>query len=297
MGVVFDIQKFCVNDGPGIRSVVFLKGCPLKCLWCHNPESNKKIRQLYCDRKKCTACGKCEEVCRQGVHCIKDGKHTIDYQKCLLCEECVKVCPTEAIGIYGKEMSVKEIVDIVIKDKEYYDNSSGGVTISGGEPMIQAEFSFELAKELKRQGIHVCMETSGFARSEEFMKIDPYIDLFLFDYKATGDKLHKKLTGVDGDVIIKNLGLLLQRKKNVRLRCPIIPGYNLTKEHLRAIAHFSRMGVSSVDIIPYHNMGISKAKNIGSDMYLEDVEVPTQEEVQKWMDYINDHGGKNIKKA
>lgn len=297
MGIVFDIQKFCVNDGPGIRSVVFLKGCPLKCLWCHNPESNQNKRQMYCDMNKCVSCGRCQQVCKQNVHCIEDGKHTIDHKKCILCEECVKNCPTQAIGIYGKEMPVDEIIDVVIKDKEYYENSGGGVTISGGEPMMQSEFSLKLAKRLKEEGIHVCMETSGFAKSEDFMKIDPYIDMFLFDYKATGEQLHKKLTGVSRSVIIDNLGQLIKRKKNVRLRCPIIPGYNLSKEHLRAIAHFSKLGVSSVDIIPYHNMGIAKAKNIGSDMYLENVKVPTPEEVQEWIDYIEANGGKNIKKA
>ena len=294
MGIVFDIQKFCVNDGPGIRTVVFLKGCPLKCKWCHNPESNLRVRQLYCDWKKCVKCGKCVQECKNNVHSIVQGEHKIQFQNCKLCGACVSACPAEAMGIYGKEMQVQEVLAEVEKDRAYYENSDGGVTISGGEPMYQFEYAYELAKTFHEAGLHVCMETSGYAVTERYEKIMPYIDLFLLDYKATGTELHRELTGVDNELILKNMAFLIEHGKKVRLRCPIIPGYNLSEAHLNAIAKISTEGVVSVDIIPYHDMGIGKAKSIGSEMYVSNVKVPAQDAVDHWISYIMEKGGKNI---
>lgn len=294
MGIVFDIQRFCVSDGPGIRTVVFLKGCPLKCLWCHNPESNSKKRQLYCEWNKCIHCGKCSNICDYNVHKMVDGRHRIDFSACHLCGNCVEACPNDAMGIYGKDMSVEEVVAEVMKDKEYYEISGGGVTISGGEPMAQAEYTKALARAFQEAGLHVCMETSGCASEEKYRQLMNDVDLFLYDYKATGEVLHRKLTGVSGRPILYNLRMLINNGKRVRLRCPIVPGYNLSEEHLSAIARLSTEGVSSVDIIPYHDMGKGKAKGIGSSMYLMDVMPPKQEEVDIWIAKIIQYGGINI---
>ena len=294
MGIVFDIQRFCVNDGPGIRTVVFTKGCPLKCLWCHNPESNSKKRQLYCEWNQCAHCGKCSAVCGHHVHEMMDGKHHANFSDCVLCGACVEACPYGALGIYGKDMAVEEVVSEVMKDQAYYENSGGGVTISGGEPMAQADYALELARACHKAGLHVCMETSGFAPSEQYRRLMPYIDKFLFDYKATGEELHKRLTGVSSQPILENLRMLIETGNDVTLRCPIIPGYNLSEEHLKAIARLSRDGVSSVDIIPYHDMGKGKAKNIGSDMYLNDAQTPEQSDVEQWIDTIIRYGGVHI---
>lgn len=296
MGVVFDIQKFCVNDGPGIRSVVFLKGCPLKCLWCHNPESNSVKPQLYCEWSKCTACGKCVGVCQNGVHAIESGRHIIQFEKCTMCNKCINICHNEAMGCYGYKAGVNDVVNTVIKDKNYYEESGGGVTLSGGEPMAQFEFALDLACELKRHNINVCMETSGFSKQEKFEKIAPYIDCFLFDYKATGEEQHILLTGVSNKEILNNLSLLLKLNKKVILRCPIIPGQNLSDNHLRAIADLSKIGVSSVEIIPYHNMGVGKAKKIGSGMFLDNIRVPDENDVENWIETIKSYGGININK-
>lgn len=297
MGMVFDIQKFCVNDGPGIRSVIFLKGCPLKCLWCHNPESNKRARQLSFDWTKCINCGKCIKVCGNGVHRIENQQHKVLFDRCKACEKCVRNCPAEALSIYGKETTAEEIVNEVLKDRDFYETSGGGVTISGGEPTYQPEFSLELAQKLKKEQIHVCMETSGCGTADDYQKIAPWIDCFLYDYKATGDESYKKLTGISEKVVLNHLNLLLTLNKQVILRCPVIPQYNLTDEHLRGIARISKLGVSSVEIIPYHDMGAGKAKKIGSEMFLPNVKTPKQNEVNSWIEKIISYGGINIKMA
>lgn len=297
MGIVFDVQRFCVNDGPGIRSTIFLKGCPLKCVWCHNPESNSRDRQLYCDRMKCMNCGSCISACNYGVHKIVENKHVLQFENCTLCGACIKVCPGQALGFYGEEREAGLIVSEVIKDVDYYNSSGGGVTISGGEPMAQFEFSLELAQKLKERNLHVCMETSGFAKKYQYKKIAPYIDLFLYDYKATGGELHRKLTGMGSALILENMRMLLGAGKKVILRCPIIPGYNLSEEHLKAIAAISREGVESVEVIPYHDMGIGKAKKIGSDMYLKGVKMPDQKDVDEWIEAVKAFGGIRINQA
>ena len=297
MGVVFDIQKFCVNDGPGIRSVVFLKGCPLKCLWCHNPESNSIKPKLYCEWSKCISCGKCVSVCENNVHEIKKGKHIVHFEKCTMCGKCIEVCTNEAMGCYGYNAQIEEVIKEVEKDKNYYAESGGGVTISGGEPMAQFKFTYELAKELFRRKINVCIETSGFSNKDYFEKIAQYVDCFLFDYKATGEEKHIYLTGVSNKEILNNLLLLTKMKKKVILRCPIIPGQNLSEDHLKAIADLSNKGVHSVEIIPYHNMGVAKAKKIGSGMYLSNVKIPRADDVENWIEKIKKYGGINIKKS
>ncbi|GAM75948.1 pyeuvate formate-lyase activating enzyme [Vibrio ishigakensis] len=195
-GIVFDIQKFSVNDGPGVRTAVFLKGCQMKCVWCHNPESMSIKKQLSFNQSKCQSCGECAKVCPKGVHSFVEGKHEVKFDDCDACGLCVEVCIHRALKIYGQEMEVEQVYNEVAKDEIYFNKSGGGLTLSGGEALKQFEFSLALAKKCKENGIHVCVETNGASKPEHYQAIAPHVDLFLFDYKATGDKLHKELTGM-----------------------------------------------------------------------------------------------------
>ncbi|MCP1222918.1 glycyl-radical enzyme activating protein [Sebaldella sp. S0638] len=295
-GVILDIQKFSIHDGPGIRTTVFLKGCPLNCLWCHNPESKKFQPQLSYDANKCIMCGKCETVCPANVHKFENNKHCTDYSKCILCGKCVEACLVNALSIYGKSMSVNEIISEVKKDKKFFDNTGGGITISGGEPLSQQEFTAALAKEAKEQGIHVTVETSGFASKESVERVAEYTDLFLFDYKVSEDELSEKLIGIkDLNKILENLDLICSKKKDIIIRCPFIPKHNITEKHFRKIAELEKKypDLLGIEILPYHNFGKNKADSIG-DEYEVEVKMPEDSEVDSWLVKFRELGCKKV---
>ncbi|GAM55139.1 pyruvate formate-lyase activating enzyme [Vibrio ishigakensis] len=295
-GVIFDIQKFSVNDGPGVRTTVFLKGCQMKCVWCHNPESLSVQKQLSFSEQKCTSCKSCVEVCPNDVHSFDaNGRHLVDFNACDACGKCVDACLHGALKIYGKTMSVDEVFDEVIKDKVYFDKSGGGITLSGGEALKQFDFCLALAKKCKQHGLHVCIETNGASKSDHYRAIAPFVDLFLFDYKATGDKAHKQLTGLTRRLVDENLALLNQLNADVILRCPIIPEYNLSNEHLAAISELTLAynNIQKVEVLPYHNFGQGKAKEIGREYEVE-VEMPTDSDSATWIERIRSHGVINV---
>ena len=289
-GRVFDIQRFCVTDGPGVRTTIFFKGCPLRCKWCHNPESYLYKKQLSYVKIKCIGCGMCEKVCPNQVHSFVKGQHLLDYSRCTQCGECIKVCCTYALSILGTDYTVSELAEKVLIDRRYY-GEEGGVTFSGGEPMMQPEFLINLAKYFKELGIHLCMETSGYAETAWFEKILPYIDIFLFDFKASGTARHKELTGKGQELIMQNLEFLSAHGAHIILRCPFVKDINDTEEHLQTIADISKKydAVYGVEIMAYHNMGISKAEQIGSTMDV--VQMTTDEEQKKkWIDSLHQKG-------
>ncbi len=295
-GVIFDIQKFSVNDGPGVRTTVFLKGCQMKCVWCHNPESLSVQKQLSFSEQKCTSCKSCVEVCPNDVHSFDaNGRHLVDFDACDACGKCVDACLHGALKIYGKTMSLDEVFDEVIKDKVYFDKSGGGITLSGGEALKQFDFCLALAKKCKQHGLHVCIETNGASKSDHYRAIAPFVDLFLFDYKATGDKAHKRLTGLTRRLVDENLALLNQLNADVILRCPIIPEYNLSNEHLAAISELTLAysNIQKVEVLPYHNFGQGKAKEIGREYEVE-VEMPTDSDSATWIERIRSHGVINV---
>lgn len=266
--VVFDIEKFAVHDGPGIRTVIFLKGCPLHCLWCHNPESQSFRPELLFHSGKCTLCGKCVSLCPEHAHTIEKGEHRFDRTKCRLCGLCAENCPGESLNMAGREMSVNEVMEQVLKDLVFYRNSGGGITLSGGEPLARFEFSLSLLRAAKEAGIHTAVETGGFAPWEHIERLLPFVDLWLWDVKASREK-HERLTGVPADPIRENLKKLDQASSPVFLRCPLVPNVNDFEEDLSEIAKLANecAHVQEIDLEPYHPLGEGKSRALGRSVF------------------------------
>lgn len=286
-GLVFGLQHFSIDDGDGIRSTVFLKGCPLKCLWCHNPEGLAGDRQLQYRKNRCSNCFKCVSACPQHAHHLIENIHQVDFQKCRQCGRCVNVCPQKALEITGVWMEPVEIVREVLQDQIYFKESGGGITVSGGEPMQQPDFLFELLKLCKENGLSTALETSGFGRGADYQRMVPYIDQFLWDYKHTDPQLHRHYIGVGNELILHNLDLVYWLRGRILLRCPLIPGVNDSKEHFMGIAAMIRKypNLQGYEIMPYHKLGLSKTEPLGyepQDLYT----VPDEDMIRSWDDQI-----------
>lgn len=294
-GMVFDIQRFCIHDGPGIRSVVFLKGCPLNCLWCHNPESNSSASVLSFFQQHCSLCGACVNACPNGVHAIIDGCHTLDRDKCQFCGHCINACRNRALDMIGRLWSVEEVFDELMRDARFYKTSGGGITISGGEPLLQTDFIAKLLKACKAAGFHCALETSGFASYHSFQKVLPYVDLFLFDVKETNPQKHIAFTGVDNGLILQNLHQLHADGAKILLRCPIVPGLNDREDHLKAIADMSKELDRCVgaELLPYHKFGVIKNQRIGKQAQNEYIE-PDAETIEGWKAVIRKYNGRLV---
>lgn len=283
-GLVFAIQHFSIHDGDGIRSNVFLKGCPLRCLWCHNPEGLTFDIGIQYIQNRCRSCGKCGFIFKN----MKELYRKPQEEK----EKYAELCPYGALEPIGKWMTPKEVVEEVMQDICFFKKSGGGMTLSGGEPMMQPKFTLELLKEAKREGLQTAMETSGFAPLEDFLDVMPYVDEFLWDYKETRDEKHKEFTGVSSGPILRNLETLYEKGAKIVLRCPVIPGVNDTREHFLGIAEKSRKmkRLKGVELMPYHKFGVAKDQRIGR-MEQEEYEVPSKKRKQRWEQRILDLGG------
>jgi glycyl-radical enzyme activating protein len=290
--IVFDIQRASLHDGPGIRTTIFLKGCPLDCIWCHNPEAIAAKRQLFFYVDKCTQCGDCEAVCEDDVHHLTDGKHTIDYDKCTFCGKCVEACNFNALKIIGAEKSVNDVMHEIMADFDFYTNSGGGITLSGGEPLSQFSFSMELLKRCRENGVNTCVETSGFIAAEQFKKVLPLVDIILFDYKLTGSDQHIKYTGVPNERILENLDLAYKHGTPIILRCIIVPGINDTEAHFKGICDFNEKypDLQGIEILPYHTMGNSKRTSIGIDETLTHLNTVPPETASQWIEKLKEMG-------
>ena len=297
--MVFDIKKFAIHDGPGIRTTVFLKGCPLKCVWCHNPESQKMETEISFMPDKCIGCGWCFEACPQHCHRMENNQHIFDRTSCISCGKCAEKCYAQAIEIIGREMTVKEVIDEVMKDKAFYDNSGGGMTISGGEPMMQFEFTKALLEAAKKNGLHTCLDTCGFAPFEKYKQIMPYVDIFLYDLKETDNAKHKEYTGVPLDKIMDNLKKLDSAGAKTILRCPIAPSLNDREEHFVKIAKTaeSLKNVICINIQPYHPLGVSKNTRIGKESLHKDINFASDELIGAYLETIQKHTSVKVEKG
>ena len=264
-GLVFDIQRYSLHDGPGIRTTVFLKGCPLRCVWCHNPESKAYGSELFFTPSLCIDCGSCDEVCENGAPRVNLSRRADGDSACVLCLRCGHTCPSGAIQQVGREMTVEEVLDEVEKDRVFYEESGGGLTLSGGEPMAQFNFTRELLRGARSRGIDTCLETCGIGSEENYKAILPLVDLFLWDVKDTDANRHVENTGVSLKPALDNLACVDARDGKTLLRCILIEGVNLTDEHIDSVALlFSRLSNAvGVELLPYHPLGGSKFEQLG----------------------------------
>ena len=306
-GYIYDIQKFSVHDGPGIRTDVFTKGCPLRCLWCHSPESQSFGDDVAMMDIRCVGKGMgcdCEAACPESAISWREPVPTsdgsamiirpqIDREKCSLCLKCVDACPAKALYNPRRRISVEECLADVLKDKRYYERSGGGVTISGGEPMSQFEFTLALAKACKAEGIHVGLDTTGFAPWEHYQEILPYVDLFLFDLKHMDSKRSEALVGVPNELILSNARKLAAAGARFQIRFPIIPKLNDTEQNIRATAEFCceiKDAIDVVQLLPYHRAGESKYTRLGRPYRIKNVDPPSNEVMQVHLKVFTDLG-------
>jgi pyruvate formate lyase activating enzyme len=290
-GMVFDIQKFSIHDGPGIRTTVFLKGCPLRCLWCHNPESQESGLEISLIPSKCIGCGYCFKACPLSNHVMEaSGERIFHRARCQRCGICAEKCYAGAIELIGREMSVEEVLADVEKDRPFYETSGGGMTLSGGEPLFQFDFTRALLREAKRRELHTCIETCGFAPFELLEQLVPFVDLFLYDCKETDPVRHREYTGVPREVIVENLVRLDRLGAKTVLRCPIVPGLNARDDHLAGIAALANRldNIREVHIMPYNPLGKSKHERFGKDSPMESGAFPDAGMVDAWVAKVAD---------
>lgn len=281
-GTIFDIRKFSIHDGPGIRTTVFFKGCPLACWWCHNPESQSIKRELYYRVNRCTRCEACIQSCPQHAISLNCNGVVTNLQSCTLCGACTEACVAEAREIAGNDMGVEDVMEKVRSDIPFYDESGGGVTFSGGEPLMQPDFLEALLKACRKEEIHTALDTSGLASWQTIERMLPYVNLYLYDLKLMDDEKHRKYTGVSNQTILENLKRLSGLGKSIFLRIPIIPGINDDRRNLEETGRLaaSLPGVKRVDILPYHNSAAAKYERLEMPYRLKDLASPSPEEMK-----------------
>ena len=286
---IFEIKRFAVHDGDGIRTTIFFKGCPLKCVWCHNPEGISAKAQLAYYENKCIGCGECVNTCPTGAPRITENLHTFDRESCVACGSCVENCLGGALTHYGKEVTLDELLPKLTEDKEFYDNSGGGVTLSGGECLVQADFCAVLLKELKVLGINTAVDTCGFVSRDAIDKVIPYTDTFLYDLKAFDEDVHIRCTGQSNKIILENLEYIDSTGKNIEIRIPYVPNFNDTQ--IPKIADFlaKLKNVSRVRVLPYHNYAGSKYNSLNMKNTLPDT-LPTDSEIKTAEHLIKTYG-------
>lgn len=274
LGLILNIQRFTVHDGPGIRTEIFLKGCPLRCIWCSNPESMLVHPEVGIHADKCIGCGICQKICQNGAQKVRDGRvYGIDYSRCTYCLDCVKECPTGAVKGFGKWQSVDSVMKIIEADRIYYQKSGGGVTISGGDPLVQWEFTQELLRRCKQKRIHTCVESELCCKRQIIDEILPYTDLLISDIKHIDSDTHKKYTGAGNELILENIKYVVGANIPVVLRIPIVPGYNDEEANIRGTAEFIKNELNNrivqLQLLPFKPMGEDKYHSLGKEYPME----------------------------
>jgi len=279
-GIIFNIQRYSIHDGPGIRTTVFLKGCPLNCWWCQNPESQTDKQEMIFWEDRCIGCALCSINCPSGAISMKDGKPVTNRNECIMCGKCSRICPARAREIMGSKVSVDDVIKEVEKDLIFYEESGGGATFSGGEPLSQSEFLGALLDGCKEKKIHTAVDTSGYVPWKILERLNSKIDLFLYDLKIMDDKRHKKYTGVSNNLILENLKKLCLVHHNIFIRFPIIPGINDDDQNIREMGEFlSSLKIAQINLLPYHFMGIDKYKRLERIYKLADIHSPSKEKL------------------
>ncbi len=289
-GVLFDIKRFAVHDGPGIRTTLFLKGCPLKCIWCHNPEGILPKPQMAYYAHKCIQCGECVGICPTNAQSMQVGGHAYNRDQCIACGICEGVCLGEAMKLYGRRVTVEEAISIALEDRMFYGDG-GGVTVSGGEPLIQYEFVRALLQRLKPEGIHTAVDTCGMVGWPAFEAVCEYTDLFLYDIKHIDAARHQALTGRGNQTILDNLKRLSDGGHKIEIRMPLVPGSNDDDDTLRGIGNFlGSLSITRMRVLPYHSMARSKYASLGMDDTMPNVKSPDDQSIQHAVDILKSFG-------
>ena len=291
--LVSNIQRFSVDDGPGIRTTVFFKGCNLRCLWCHNPECISSGISLQVMASSCRSCGRCAEVCKRGGHFFGNGSHEVNRSGCIGCGQCAYYCPATAISIIGKSYEPEDLIKEVLKDRMYFETSGGGVTFSGGEPMLNPEYLAEVLRLAKEVGLNTAVDTAGNVPFSYFEQVMPYTDIFLYDIKVWDEEKHKQATGVSNKLILENLKKLTDAGADVFIRTPVIMEWNGELEQFEEISSFLaglNKPVKLIQLLPYHSYGVGKYETLGMQNKIKNHTPPTQEFMESALKLYLDKG-------
>ena len=279
-GILLDTKRFAVHDGPGIRTAFFTKGCPLKCIWCHNPESTFPLPQTGFYKDLCRSCGSCRAVCPAAAHSFEEGQHLFDGDSCLACGKCEEVCPVSAMKLYGREVTVEEAFALALEDRDFYENSNGGVTVSGGEPLMQKEFTLSLFKALKKEKIHTALDTCAFVPQKTLEEALEVTDMFLVDFKHADSMMHKRLTGQSNELIKANLEFLSANGARIEIRIPFVPGCNDSDGNMESTGAFlGGLCIESVKLLPYHALARNKYRALRIPDTMPEAESPSEEKI------------------
>ncbi|MGE9942725.1 trans-4-hydroxy-L-proline dehydratase activase [Bariatricus sp. SGI.161] len=299
MSLITNVQKFSIHDGDGIRTSVFFKGCPLKCEWCHNPETQRFEKEMQCDKEKCVGCGTCAKVCPNGAISMENGKPEMKKDACTFCGKCVNFCPIGIREIIGREYSVKELIKELMKDQMFYEESGGGVTLSGGEVMaMDIDYILAIAKEIKRQDVTLTIDTCGYVPYEKFQAILPYVHTFLYDVKVMDPKLHKKYIGVDNQLILDNLIRLAADGARIYIRIPTIKEVNGNEKNMKETIAFLKehdIHPAQINLLPYHDTGSGKYSKLDMEYKGTDLHAPEKEEMESFVRLFVESGFQNTK--